>query len=94
MDNPNVGERETKKGMNMTVKFENIEDQERWEKARANVGEILELEPEKVLNYLVLAYDGTPEMKADTDMPEVEEVVELVSIFLRHVTGKKVRFED
>jgi|HubBroStandDraft_1064217.scaffolds.fasta_scaffold2295428_1 hypothetical protein len=78
----------------MAVEFENIVDRERWKKARANIAEILELEPEEVLNYLVLVHDGTPELKADTDIPDVTDVVALVAVFLEHVTGKKVTFED
>jgi hypothetical protein len=77
----------------MTVEFESVTDQARWELAVKNLGEILELPPEKVKNYLVLVYDGTPEMKADTDITEVADVVALVMIFLEHLTGQKVRLE-
>jgi hypothetical protein len=78
----------------MAVEFESVTDQARWELAVKNLGEILELPPEKVKNYLVLVYDGTPEMKADTDITEVADVVALVMIFLEHLTGQKVRLED
>jgi hypothetical protein len=77
----------------MAVEFENVTDQKRWELALRNIGEILELPPEQVKNYLVLVYDGTPELKADTDIPNVTDVVALVTLFLEHVTGKTVRLE-
>ena len=78
----------------MAVEFENVTDQKRWELALRNIGEILEIPPEKVKNYLVLAYDGTPELKADTDITNVTDVVALVILFIEHVTGKTVRLED
>lgn len=77
----------------MAVEFENVTDRERWEKALANVGEILGIAPENVKNYFLLVYDGTQELKADTDIPEVTDVVAMVTIFLEHVTGKTVRFD-
>jgi hypothetical protein len=77
----------------MAVEFENVTDQKRWELALKNIGEILELPPEQVKNYLVLVYDGTPELKADTDIPNVTDVIALVILFLEHVTGKTVRLE-
>jgi hypothetical protein len=78
----------------MAVEFENITDRARWETAVKNVAEILELPPENVKNYLVLVYDGSPELKADTDIPDVRDVVAMVMVFLEHVTGKKVNLED
>jgi hypothetical protein len=78
----------------MAVEFETVNDRDRWKKTIKNVGEILSLPPEKILNYIVLAYDGTPEMKADTDIPDVKDVVALVMVFLEHVTGKKVHLDD
>jgi hypothetical protein len=78
----------------MAVEFETVNDKDRWKKTVKNVGEILGLEPEKILNYIVIGYDGTPELKADTDFPEVADVVAVVAIFLEHVTGKTVRFDD
>lgn len=77
----------------MAVEFENVTDRERWEKALANVGEILGIAPENVKNYFLLVYDGTQELKADTDIPEVTDVVAMVTIFREHVTGKTVRFD-
>ena len=78
----------------MAVEFETITDQARWKKTIKHIAEILDLDPDNVLNYIVLAYDGTQELKADTDIPEVSDVVALTTIFLEHVTGKKVRFDD
>jgi len=78
----------------MAVEFESINDRARWELAIKNVAAILELKPETVKNYLVLVYDGTPELKADTDIPEVTDVVAMVMVFLEHITGRKVTLED
>lgn len=78
----------------MPVEFENVTDRARWETAIKNIGEILDLTPENVKNYLVLVYDGSPELKADTDIPNVGDVVALVTTFLEHITNQKVRFED
>jgi hypothetical protein len=78
----------------MAVEFESINDQARWEKAIKNVAEILELKPENVKNYLLLVYDGTQELKADTDIPNVTDVVAMTMVFLEHITGQKVRLED
>jgi hypothetical protein len=78
----------------MAVEFESVNDQARWEKAVKNIGQILGIPTEKVVNYLVLVYDGSPELKADTDISEVPDVIAMVTVFLEHVTGKTVRFED
>jgi len=78
----------------MGVEYENVNDQKRWEKSVKNVAEILEIPSETVQNYLLLVYDGTPKLKADTDISEVVDVIALITLFLEHVTGKKVRFED
>lgn len=77
----------------MAVEFEEINDRAKWETAVKNVGEMLDLAPEDVKNYLLLVYDGTHELKADTDIPDVTSVVGMVTIFLEHITGKKVRLE-
>lgn len=78
----------------MPVEFENVNDRKRWEKALKNIGEILDLPPENVKNYLVLVYDGTPELKADTDISDVKDVVAMTMVFLEHITGRKVNLED
>lgn len=77
----------------MAVEFEDINDRTRWEQALKHIGAILEIPPEDVKNYLVLVYDGTPTLKADTDITEVTEVVALVITFLEHITNQKVRLE-
>lgn len=74
----------------MTLDYEERTDQEHWELAVKNVAEILKLDKDKVGNYLVLAYDGTPELKADTDVEDIPTITALLVVFLEHVSGKGV----
>lgn len=74
----------------MPIEFEEIDDQERLAIAYKNIGEILRIDAAKIQNYFILVYDGTDELKADTDIPEVDIVVRTLSVFLEHLTGRKV----
>ena len=78
----------------MPVEVEPISDNERWKKSVQYVGEIIGIDHKTIENYLVLAYDGTDKIKADTDIPDLEGVITVVQVFLEHVSGKKVRLED
>lgn len=78
----------------MTLEFEKEKNQQRWEKAIKNVAEILQLDPKKVGNYLVIVYDGTGELKADTDLDDINTIIAMTTVFLEHVSGKKVTFDD
>lgn len=74
----------------MPVEFEEEKNQERWETAIKNVAEILQLDKDTVENYLVLVYDGTTELKVDTDLPDIGAIVSMTMVFLEHVSGKGV----
>jgi hypothetical protein len=74
----------------MTLEYQTEHDPGRWETAIKNVAEILQLDPDTVGNYLVIAYDGGPILKADTDLAEYD-LIAMVTVFLEHVSGKTVR---
>lgn len=73
----------------MPVTYEEDHDEEKADKIIAAIAENLGLEPDSIKKYMIIAYDGTEQLKAGSDL-EQGDMINLTIVFLEHLTGMHV----